>query len=217
MESANLKTMKSVVVEEGRKVAIEDHPVPRVGDNDVLIRTFSVAQNPTDWKRIDNYGKPGTILGCDFSGYIVKVGKSVFSPKVGDHVAGCVHGGCLEDEGAYAEYIKTPADLVWVVPENTLDHDQAATLSYARWTAPPSKVSGEEWVLLFGGSPHASGYNIVTTASPRNFDLVRSLEADEVFDYKDPAIVAKIKKATGDSIAKAVDAIWELRLSENLR
>ena len=166
---------------------------------------MSVAQNPTDWKRtfcqavctrssadlispyvdVDNNGKPGSVLGCDFSGVVVKVGKNVDSPKIGDHVAGFVHGACFEDEGAYAEYIKTPADLVWVVPENTLNHDQAATLGCAYvilacngvlqnaltiapsfWTAvqalyhptrlglvePPSKVSGEEWVLLFGGS-----------------------------------------------------------------
>ena len=52
-----------------------------------------------------------------------------------------------------------------------------------------------------------SGYKVVTTASPRNFDFVKSLGASEVFDYKDPDVVAKIKAATGDSITKAVDAI----------
>ena len=56
---------------------------------------------------------------------------------------------------------------------------------------------------------HASGYKIVTTASPRNFELVKSLGADEVFDYKDPEVVTKIKNVTGDSITSAVDAISE--------
>ena len=56
---------------------------------------------------------------------------------------------------------------------------------------------------------HASGYKIVTTASPRNFELVKSLGADEVFDYKDPQVVTKIKNATGHSITSAVDAISE--------
>ena len=80
---------------------------------------------------VDDNGKPGTVLGVDFSGTVVKVGKDVASPKVGDHVAGFVHGACFEDEGAFAEYIKTPADLVWVVPKDTLSHDEASTLGCA--------------------------------------------------------------------------------------
>lgn len=54
---------------------------------------------------------------------------------------------------------------------------------------------------------HASGYKVVATASPRNFNLVKALGADKVFDYKDPEVVSKIKKATGNSLTKAVDAI----------
>ncbi|KAJ2990933.1 hypothetical protein NUW54_g8334 [Trametes sanguinea] len=42
--------MKALVIQEGHRVAVQDHPVPPVGDNDVLIKTVSVAQNPTDWK-----------------------------------------------------------------------------------------------------------------------------------------------------------------------
>lgn len=52
-----------------------------------------------------------------------------------------------------------------------------------------------------------SGYKVVATASPRNFELVKSFGADEVFDYKDPEVVSKIKQATGDSITNAVDTI----------
>ena len=74
---------------------------------------------------------PNTICGCDWSGYIVKVGKNVTSPAVGDHVAGFVHGGTFADEGAFAEYIKVPAELVWTVPEGTLSHEEAATLGCA--------------------------------------------------------------------------------------
>ena len=57
---------------------------------------------------------------------------------------------------------------------------------------------------------HASGYKVVTTASPRNFNLVKALGANEVFDYRDPEVVSKIKQATGDSLTKAVDAISDL-------
>ncbi|KAI0647512.1 GroES-like protein [Trametes meyenii] len=225
------QTMKALIVEEGQRVAVKDHPIPPVGDDDVLIRTVSVAQNPTDWKHVDTLGVPGTILGCDFSGYVVKAGKNVSSPKVGDHVAGFLHGGAFTDEGAFAEYVKTPGDLVWVVPEGSINHDEAATLGCAFWTAaqglfhkgrlgavePPAKVSGNEWIFIYGGSSavgqfaiqlaHLAGYKVVTTASPRNFGLVKSLGADAVFDYKDTEVVAKVKRATGDSITKAFDTI----------
>lgn len=70
----------------------------------------------------------GTILGCDFSGYIAQVGKNVVTPKIGEHVAGFTQGGTFTDGGAYAEYVRTPADLVWVVPSGTLSHEEAATL-----------------------------------------------------------------------------------------
>ncbi|KAI0665297.1 GroES-like protein [Cubamyces menziesii] len=231
MATAVPQTMKALVIEEGHRVALKDHPVAPVGDNDVLIKTVSVAQNPTDWKHVDTIGVPGTILGCDFSGHVVQVGKNVTTLKVGDHVAGFVHGGAFTDEGAFAEYVKTPADLVWVVPEGTINHDQAATLGCAFWTAaqalfhktrlnliePPAKASGDEWIFIYGGSSavgifavqlaHLAGYKVVTTASPRNFEYVKSLGADAVFDYKDPDVVTKIKQATGDSITKALDAI----------
>ena len=76
-------------------------------------------------------GIPGSVLGCDFSGIVAKVGKNVTSPKVGDHVAAFVHGAAFADEGAFAEYVKTPADLVWRVPDNTLSHEEASTLGCA--------------------------------------------------------------------------------------
>ncbi len=76
-------------------------------------------------------GKIGSILGCDFSGHVIKVGKNVTSPKVGEHVTGFLHGGEFTDEGAHAEYVKTPAELVWVVPDGTLTHEEAAALQVA--------------------------------------------------------------------------------------
>lgn len=61
---------------------------------------------------------------------------------------------------------------------------------------------------------HLSGYKIVTAASPRNFPLLKSLDADEMFDYRDPEIISKIKAVTGDSIKRALDTI---AVKESLR
>lgn len=40
-----------------------------------------------------------------------------------------------------------------------------------------------------------TGLNVVTTCSPKHADLVRSYGAKHIFDYKDPQVVEKIKKA----------------------
>ena len=78
------------------------------------------------------HAKPGTVLGGDFSGVVVAVGKNAGGAHaVGDHVAGFVHGGVWPDEGAFAEYVRAPADLVWRVPAGTLGHDEAAALGCA--------------------------------------------------------------------------------------
>ncbi|KAK8070467.1 hypothetical protein PG997_010670 [Apiospora hydei] len=59
------------------------------------------------------------------------------------------------------------------------------------------KKAGKETLLIWGGSTsvgcnaiqlaRAAGYEIVTTCSPRNFGLVKSLGAAAAFDYRDPA------------------------------
>ena len=69
------------------------------------------------------------MLGVDFSGIVACVGKNVTTPAVGAHVSGFVHGGAFPDEGAFSEYTRTPAELVWEVPPNTLSHEQAASVS----------------------------------------------------------------------------------------
>ncbi|RPD66571.1 GroES-like protein [Lentinus tigrinus ALCF2SS1-7] len=224
--------MKALVVLQGNRVEVKDHPVPVVGDSDILVKTVAVAQNPTDWKFVDSgRANVGSISGCDWSGYVVKTGKDVTSPRVGQHVAGFVMGSTFADSGAYAEYVRTPAELSWVVPDGTLSHEEAATMGCAFWTAvqalfhpnrldlvePPAKVSHDEWVYIHGGSSSVgqfaiqlaalAGYKVVTTASPRNFELVTSLGASAVFDYKDPDVVDKVKAATGDSIRPAFDTI----------
>ena len=52
-----------------------------------------------------------------------------------------------------------------------------------------------------------AGYKVVTTASQRNYDLVTSLGASAVFDYKDPDVVEKVKAVTGDTIRSVFDTI----------
>lgn len=55
----------------------------------------------------------------------------------------------------------------------------------------------------------AAGMKIFALCSPKNFELVKSFGADEVFDYRDKEVGEKIKAASGGKIQAAVDAISE--------
>ena len=145
---------------------VKDRPVPKLRDTYVLIKTKAVALNPTDWKHIDYLTTPGALVGCDFSGEVAEVGKSVRKNfKKGDHVAGFVHGAhTLElDDGAFAEYIVAKGDLLLPVPK-ILSFEEAATLGVGIMTVGqglyqslklplPSEPAKESFpVFIYGGS-----------------------------------------------------------------
>lgn len=84
---------------------------------------------------------------------------------------------------------------------------------------PPSAASTNFPVLIYGGSTATgslaiqfaklSGCKVLTTCSPHNFEYVKSLGADVVFDYKSPTCVEDIKKSTDNNLAYVLDCISE--------
>jgi len=114
------------------------------------------------------------------------------------------------------------------IPQN-VTYDQAATLPVPFNTAstalfhklklPQTKTfEGEPpTVLVWSGASavgfytvqlaHLYGFKVVTTASPQHHDLLKSLGADHVFDYRDAEVVQKIKSVA--NVTHAVDAISE--------
>lgn len=69
-------------------------PMPKLQDDYILVRTVTIALNPTDWTTLDAVGDDGTIVGCDYAGTVEEVGPAVKKPfKKGDRVAGFAHGG----------------------------------------------------------------------------------------------------------------------------
>jgi len=52
-----------------------------------------------------------------------------------------------------------------------------------------------------------SGLEVITTASPRNFDLLKSLGAKHVFDYNSPTVVEDIKRVTNGQLQYLYDCI----------
>ena len=54
-----------------------------------------------------------------------------------------------------------------------------------------------------------SGCEVIATASPHNFDLLRKLGANQIFDYKDPEVGTKIRKATDNKLKLVFDCVAE--------
>ena len=162
------------------------------------------------------------ILGSDVAGEVVEVGKSVTRFKTGDRVTGLALGltSNRPDEGAFQAYTVLPAHLTSPIPKS-LSFESASVIPLGISTAacglfqkeylalqfpstPPKKSTGET-VLIWGGSTSvgsnaiqlavAAGYEVITTASPKNFDYVKKLGASEAFDYKDETVVADIINA----------------------
>ena len=54
-----------------------------------------------------------------------------------------------------------------------------------------------------------SGLTVLATSSPHNFELLKSLGADETFDYKSPTVSADIRTATNNQLKYAWDCIGD--------
>jgi NADPH:quinone reductase-like Zn-dependent oxidoreductase len=134
------------------------------------------------------------------------------------------------ENGAFAEHITAKGDLQIRIADN-ISFEEAATLGVGVTTVgqglyqslglplPPAKVSEPTSILIYGGSTATgalaiqyaklTGCEVIATSSPHNFDLCKSFGADQVFDYKDPNVGAKIREATGDNLRLAFDCISE--------
>lgn len=205
-------------------------PVPVPSPTQLLVKTSTVSLNPIDAKNIDLLAPNNSIIGCDFSGTITQIGSQVQGTwKVGDRVAGMVHGGLYPDVGSFAESLAVDGDLAWKIPNDT-SNAEAATFGVAAlaammglnmrlgvqwpWMQPGAK--NDEAILIYSASTAvglfavqlaaAAGVTVVATASPASTDLVKSYGADFVYDYKSPTAVAEIKKQF-PNITKALDCI----------
>lgn len=99
----------------------------------VLVKTAAVALNPSDHKMGASFPTPGAIIGMDFAGTVVSVAERDGAQKgiaVGDVVCGAVQGSnpAAPENGAFAEYVRAPADLLLRVPiRNQVDDNGGDT------------------------------------------------------------------------------------------
>ncbi|KZV78383.1 NAD(P)-binding protein [Exidia glandulosa HHB12029] len=126
--------------------------------------------------------------------------------------------------GAFAEYLVADAKLVISVPEG-LALDVAAgqgiaaiTTGQMLWQSqnlPSPEKPGDfsQDFLVWSGATgvgqwliqvaHLSGLRVITTASPKHTERLKSLGASEVFDYRSSDVAKKIRQATKDRLTSA--------------
>ncbi|RKN81599.1 NAD(P)-dependent alcohol dehydrogenase [Ulvibacterium marinum] len=187
---------KSIIIEEVEK------PVPK--DNEVLVRVRAATVNRTDCANLRakpfimrfvlGFFKPKKIiLGTDFAGDVVAIGKNVKSFHIGDRAFG------FDDTGvqSQAEYLTLAEDgSLFPIPDAISYKQAAASLEGAHYAYTfVHKVnirSGQK--ILINGATGAIGsalvqfvrqydVHITATCNTRNIELVESLGAEKIYDY----------------------------------
>jgi NADPH:quinone reductase-like Zn-dependent oxidoreductase len=181
-------------------------PTPQ--DGEVLIRIHAASINARDWRLLR--AKPffvrlmpggllrprNAILGADLAGRIEAVGSHITRFRPGDEVFGCLPSST--GRGTFAEYVCAEEHLIAPKPAN-VTFEQAAAVPLAAMTAlqglrDSGRIQVGQKVLINGASGGVGtfavqiakvlGAEVTAVCSTRNVDMVRSLGADHVVDYR---------------------------------
>ncbi len=192
------------------KLHLSEVSEPVVNENDVLVQIHSAGVNLLDslirngeFKIFLPY-KPPFPLGHDLAGVVTKVGSKVSKFKVGDEVYSRPADHRI---GTFAEYISVnEADLA--LKPRDLTMDEAASIPLVGLTAWQALVEiadlkkGQKVFIQAGSGGVGTfaiqlakylGAFVATTTSSANADLVKSLGADIVIDYKTEDFETKLK------------------------
>ncbi|PBB17427.1 NADP-dependent oxidoreductase [Mesorhizobium sp. WSM4313] len=196
--------MKAFVVDKyGKKgkLRLAEVPEPDLQDNDVLVEIHAAGVNLLDCKVRDGEFKlilpyrPPFILGHDVAGIIVRVGSKVRKFKPGDEVYARPRDGRV---GTFALSIAMNEADVVLKPKN-LSMEEAASIPLVGLTAwqvlvEKAHLKKGQKVFIQAGSGGVGtfaiqlakhlGATVATTASAASTNLVNSLGADIVVDYK---------------------------------
>ena len=205
--------------------------MPEPAADEMLVRVHSASVNPLDWhfmrgspyfmRLMSGIGKPADPrLGVDFSGTVVAVGDAVTRFEPGDEVFGGANG-------AFAEYVAVRESGAVALKPAEVSFEAAAAVPVAALTAlqavrDKGRLETGQKVLINGASggvgtfavqiAKALGAEVSGVCSTRNVDMVRSIGADHVFDYKHENYTESDRRY--DLI---VDMIGNHSLSDNLR
>lgn len=206
-----------------------EKPTPEA--DEVMVKVKAASVNPLDWHYMrgspylmrigSGLGAPeNTRMGVDFAGTVEAVGKNVKRFKLGDEVFG-------GRTGAFGEYVTVREDRSIVHKPANMTFKQAASIPIAGITALQAlrdygKIEPGQKVLINGASggvgtfavqiAKSYGAEVTGVCSTRNVEMVRSLGADHVFDYKKEEYVD-----SGQRYDIIIDMVGNNSLSANRR
>jgi NADPH:quinone reductase-like Zn-dependent oxidoreductase len=181
---------------------------PDPQDDEVLIKIHAASVNARDWRYMR--AKPflirlmpggllqpkNKILGVDVAGRVEAIGINVKKFKPGDEVFGYLPSATAR--GTFTEYVCASENEIALKPVN-LSFEQAAAVPLAAITAmqglrDKGNIQPGQKVLINGASGGVGTFavqiaksfeaEVTGVCSTRNLELVRSLGADHVIDYK---------------------------------
>lgn len=227
----NNQTMKALTFKRYGKspgIGLAEVPRPTLKDDELLVQVHAASVNPIDnmiptgmFKPVLHFQLPAT-LGSDLAGVVTEVGRNVTRFKPGDAVFASIFD---LGTGSIAEFAVVPERAAALKPAN-LDFVQAAAIpmvGLTSWQALKERANLQAGQKVFipagsGGigtfaiqlAKHL-GATVGTTTSTGNVELVRSLGADEVVDYKQQAFEnvlrdydAVLGTVRGDAIEKSI-------------
>lgn len=195
--------MKAMIIDKYGKVPMRmaEVPTPEINEYEVLAEIHAASINPIDFKIRDGkvkmllkYEMP-LILGNDFSGVITKIGSKVTRFKVGDEIYARPRKNKI---GTFAEYIAIHEDDITLKPKD-LSFEEAASIPLVGLTSYQAlhdimQLQKGQKILIHAGSGGVGtfaiqlakimGATVTTTASEAGANLVKSLGADEIINYK---------------------------------
>ncbi|KHF41531.1 NADP-dependent oxidoreductase [Halalkalibacter okhensis] len=204
--------MRAMIINKYGKVPMRlaEMPTPEIGENEVLAEIHAASFNPVDFKiregkvkLLVKYKMP-LILGNDFSGVVTKVGEKVTRFKVGDEIYARPRKSKI---GTFAEYIAISEDDIALKPKN-LSFEEAASIplvgltTYQALTDILQLQKGQKILIQAGAGGVGTfaiqmaklmGATVATTASDAGMNLVKSLGADEIINYKTEKFEEKLK------------------------
>jgi len=181
---------------------------PTPNDDEVLIRIHAASINSRDWRfmRANPFfirlvpggflAPKNKILGADLAGRVEAIGSNVKQFMPGDEVFGYLPSAT--GRGTFAEYVCANKNAITLKPAN-LTFEQAAAIPLAALTALHGlrnnvNIQPGQKVLIYGASggvgtfavqiAKALGAEVTAVCSTKNLDLVHSIGADHVIDYR---------------------------------
>ncbi|MBI9050349.1 MAG: alcohol dehydrogenase catalytic domain-containing protein [Anaerolineaceae bacterium] len=249
-----MKMMKAMVLEEPKKFVYKDVPVPTINTDEVLIKVKFCGICGSDWGSYngmyeDEVACLPLITGHEFWGVVEKVGENVTSIKAGDRVAVDICLTCgtcyycrrgepllceefsqigIHVDGAFAEYVKAPANNCYIVPDEIDDHSATFIEPLTACINASRKMNCElgASVAVIGaglGIIHAllaklrgAAPVIVIDGQQKRLEMAKNMSADMVIDFtKTPDTVAEIMKITnGVGVDYVIEAVGSSKTYE---